>query len=129
MLMGYALENMSKCLEVMDKTKPGSQFANRLNLTVSELGVGGHEILKRLDRLDIHLEPKEEEAVQIAVDHVIWAGKYRVPMRPGEHCTPEDMPAVIKERQKYADVLGPVFDMLCRIVRERSFRYFGIILG
>jgi len=131
MLMGYALENMSKGLELMEKTKPGGDLAGRSNLTVKNLGFGGkkgHETLERLDRLEISLDPDEREAVQIAVDHVIWAGRYGIPMNPGKHAS-DDMPDVIKERRKYADALKPLFDRLYKKYRERAFLYFGSVLG
>jgi hypothetical protein len=129
MLMGYAIENLSKGLEVMEKTKPGAPLAGRSNLTISDLGVGDHNTKGRLERLGIIPKPEEEEAVQIALDCVIWGGKYCVPMRPGEHKALEGMPAVIKERQKYADPLNAFFDRLYREFKERAFRYFEMILG
>lgn len=128
LLMGYALENMSKGLEIMEKTKSESKLASCLNLDISKLGVNDHNTLARLQRLKISLSPEESEAVQIAVDHVIWAGKYGVPMRPG-HYVSEDMPSVIKEWQKYADILNPLFKRLYKEFNERAYRYFGNILG
>jgi hypothetical protein len=129
MLMGYALENLSKGLEIMEKTKPGAILAGRSDLTLKELGVGDHKTLERLDRLKISLSPEEKEAVQIAVDHVIWAGRYGIPKIPGEHEASEDMSAYIVEWRKYADALNPLFNRLHSEYRERAFRYFRSILG
>jgi len=127
LLIGHALENIAKGLEIMEKTKHGSPQASSPNLTVSSLGISDHETLKRLDRLKISLSPEERDAVQIAVDHVKWAGTYGVPKKPGEHFASEDMPIVIKERRKYADALNPLFNRLCSEFREKAFRYFGTI--
>jgi len=126
MLMGYALENMSKGLDVIEKTKPGSPLADRLDLTIKELNINDHRTLERLVRLKISLSSDEKEAVQIAVDHVFWAGKYPVPIIPKNHAS-DEMPAAIKEWQKYADTLNPIFNRLHKEVRERAFRYFQII--
>ena len=128
LLMGYALENISKGLEIMEKTKPKSTLASSSNLDVLELSVNDHKTLERLKRLKISLSPEENDAVQIGVDHVIWAGKYGVPMKPGNYVS-ESMPGVVKEWRKYADILDPLFDRLYREYRERAYRYFGKISG
>lgn len=128
MLMGYALENMSKGLDLMEKTKPGGSLAGHSNLTIHDLRFDDHNTLKRLDRL-VSLSPEEREAVEITDDHVIWAGKYGVPKCPGQHQASEDMPTSIAEWRKYADALKPLFDRLYKEYRERAFLYFGSILG
>lgn len=83
MLRGYALENLSKGLVVMEKTKPCGPLAGRPDPTLEELGVIGHNTLGRLKRLKTTLSPEEEEAALIATDHVIWAGRYGIPKVPG----------------------------------------------
>src|SRR5271157_5044028 len=129
MLMGYALENLSKGLALMERTKPGGDLVDCSNLTIKDLGFGDHNTLKRLDWLEISLSQEEQEAVEITDDHVIWAGKYGVPKSPGQHKASEDMPTSIAEWRKYADALQPLFDRLYKEYRERAFLYFGLILG
>jgi hypothetical protein len=129
MLMGYALENLSKGLMIMEKTKPGGPQANQPNLTIKELGVVGHNTLERLNWLEVILSPEEEEAVLIAADHVVWAGKYGVPRDPGKHEASEGMSISVKDWQKYVDPLSSLFDRLYNEYRERACRYFNLIIG
>jgi hypothetical protein len=129
MLAGYALENIAKGLELMERTKTGGDLAGRSNLTAKDLGFSGkdgHMTLKRLDRLGIPLDLVERNVVQIAEDHVIWAGRYCIPLNPGSHAS-DDMPNVIKEWSKYADAIKPLFDRLCKIYRDRALQYFSLI--
>ena len=132
MLMGYALENISKGLELMDRTKPGGDLAGCSNLTVKNLDFGGkkgHRTLERMDRLEISLSQEEREAVKITDDHVIWAGKYGVPKSPGQYQASEGMPTSIAEWRKYAEALRPLFDRLYEEFRVRALRDFNMILG
>lgn len=129
MIMGYALENLSKGLMIMEKTKPGGRMADKSNLTIKELGVVDHNTLERLKRLGVILSPEEEEAVLIADDHVVWAGKYGVPKEPGEHKASEGMSIYIKDWQEYVGPLNSLFDRLYNEYKEKACCYFNIILG
>jgi len=111
MLMGYAIENITKGLEVCLKMKDKNSKIQKPVYVLKDIDLSYHDIhlhhLKHVVKsLNIDLDKNERDAAKLAVDHVLWVGKYPVPVNSDVQ---DYSNTNIREYQKYAVILDSLF--------------------
>lgn len=114
MLMGYAIENMTKGLDLYIMRKEDAPEIRMPAYDIKSLRLKDHdEKLNRLKHvvktLNIPFNEYEEDAAILAVDHVLWVGKYPIPKESGKDDYTKRMLKDNLVRQKCADVLDSLF--------------------
>jgi hypothetical protein len=116
MLMGYAIENTTKGLDLSVKiVDHDDSLKDRCN-SVANIGLKYHDsdlryLTRIAKRLKIVIGKEEKDAAKLAVDHVLWAAKYPVDKKAGENIS-ETMRRSFPERpelEKYADSLETLY--------------------
>lgn len=111
MLMGYAIENMTKALNLCLKIKNNNPEVQKPAYDIHSLGLRYHdENLYNLKHVvkafKMHSDEDEMGAAKLAVDHVLWVGKYPVPINSEVQ---DYYSKNIRELQKYAEILDSLF--------------------
>jgi hypothetical protein len=122
MLIGYAIENVAKGLDIVIQLNQGVKAHNLKDLIVVDHDANMCRLKHIAKHFHIKISRDEYEAAKLAIDHVIWAGKYGVPKDPKCRDSTEEMSPSVPEWQRSANVLNPLFNKIRNVLAKKTIQ-------